>query len=110
MAFDGSIRDSFAQGRRLRPVTHDEAIQLLPLLVYRLKQGILNSTIQESPDMPKVIFLRTISKPEESWSLLLSDFLLVKRVSDQISISQFPTEPTSSVLNRITAYISVTFI
>jgi hypothetical protein len=108
MAFDGSLNDQFVKGRRLRPLLQTEAIRLLPKLIYRYKQDQLLWSIQESPDMPKIIFLKT-KQSHESWTLLLSDFLLCQKIAGQISISQFFTEPPSDILNRIAAYVAVTF-
>lgn len=108
MPFDGSLGDAFGAGRRLRPYSRTEAMDELPFLVYRLKQGALWLYAPEVPDMPRIA--RLVShKDRKSWAMLFSDFEKCKAVASKVSISAFPTEPVEDILQRIRAQISVEF-
>jgi hypothetical protein len=112
LAFDGSAYDGLSGQpgpRLLRPATHAVALASFPLFVLRLRQDVLQVSVPDAVDGPKILRATRPGFPGERWTMLFSDFEKCKRVAELVSTSLFVTESEDAVLARIAVYVAVEF-
>lgn len=106
---DGVIGDRLHNGRRIRKLTTDEAVNFLPALVMETRAGRVQVVTSHSAGGADVVLLHVPVRPASDILLLREDFELFKKVLLTASQKLFRTDTRQDVEGRVKAWIAYEF-
>jgi hypothetical protein len=112
MPLDGALSDKLSGEpipRRIRPVTQEYAEANFPRIIVRLKQGRLHVHTAKSVQDKEIVRLRNPSIRREYWTLLRSDFDILKSIAADMDIRSNPYESLRQIEDRLRARVAVAF-
>lgn len=106
---DGVIGDRLHNGRRIRKLTTDEAVSILPSLVMETRGGRVQVVTSHGAGGPDVVLLHVPLRPTSDILLLREDFELFKKVLLNASQKLFRTDTRQDVEARVRSWIALEF-
>jgi hypothetical protein len=106
---DGVIGDKVHNGRRIRRLTTDEAISILPALIMETRAGRVQVVTSHSAGGPDVVLLHFPSHSKSDILLIREDFLLFKKVLLSASQKLFRTDTLRDVESRVRSWVALEF-
>lgn len=106
---DGTLRNQFFSGRRVRPATLEFAEATFPRLIVGLKTGRLLVSNTSAAGGPDVVFVADPRDPSFRHLLLREDFDICKSIASRIALRTFPTDSSSTAEASALAHVRVEF-
>lgn len=114
---DGAPHDGFLFGKLARKMTVDEAAVILPKVVLGIVRGTLVfHALSANAGSNRRVMLEVPNRPESRYWIREDDLNLCRQLAGEVEndsclgrASPFPSEPESSILERLAARIRVEY-